>query len=158
MQQVDQNLGTEYYNYNFEITLFLSLNVMDHKTWSINRVRRIVGPDPFSNNIVDIVLVHLSLNTKQKIIIHKIMYHTMCNQITPRLKRSDQFLFIIRSKGSIDKSQVIKAISQAYDIIGKGNSIFITVPTETVVNNISGSTLHIVLEIGTRKIKETVKG
>ncbi len=85
------------------------------------------------------------------------MYYTMCNQVTPRPECSDQLLLIIRGEGSISKSQVIKAISRAYDIIDKSNSIFIIAPTGVAANNISGSTLHTALGIDTRKIKEIVK-
>lgn len=131
---------------------------MDNKTWSIDRVGSIVRPDSSSNNVVDIVLAHLLLDIKQKIIILEIMHHTICNQVIPIPERSDQLLLIIKSKGNISKSQVIKAISRAYDLIGKNNSIFITTPTRAAANNISESTLHTTLEIDIRKTKETVKG
>ncbi len=157
LQQVDQDSVTEHRNYNSEITLLPSLDVMDHKTWSIDRDRSIVRPDPFSNDVVDIVLAHLPLNIKQEIIVREIMRHTMCNQVTPRLERSDQLLLVIRSEGGVGKSQLIKAISRAYDIIGKSDSIFITAPTRVTADNISGSTLHIALGINTQKTKEIVK-
>ena len=38
------------------------------------------------------------------------MHHTMYSQATPRLKQSDQLLLIIKGKGDVGKSQVIKAI------------------------------------------------
>ena len=111
LQQVDQDLGTKHCNYNFKITLLSFLDIRDYNTWSIDRARSIVRPDPSSNNVIDIVLVHLLLNTKQKIIIHKIMRHTMYNQVTSKPKRLDQLLLVIKGKGGVDKSQVIKAIS-----------------------------------------------
>lgn len=79
MQQVDQDFGTKHCNYNSEITLLPFLNIMNYKTWSINKARSIVGPDLSSNNVVDIILAHLLLNTKQEIIVCKIMYHTIYN-------------------------------------------------------------------------------
>ncbi len=42
LQQVEQDLGTEHCNFNSEITLLPSLDIMDHKIWSINRVTSIV--------------------------------------------------------------------------------------------------------------------
>ena len=75
------------------------------------------------------------------------MHYIMYNQVISRPECSDQLLLVIRNKSNIDKSQVIKAISQAYDIIGKSNSIFITTPTGAVANNISGSTLYIAFGI-----------
>ncbi len=158
LQQVDQDLGTEHRNYNSEITLLPSLDVMDHETWSIDRARSIVGPDPSSNDVVDIVLVYLPLNTKQKIIVREIMRHIIYNQVTSRPERSDQLLLVIRGESGVSKSQVIKAISQAYNIIDKSDSIFITAPTRVAADNISESTLHTALGIDTRKTKETVKG
>ncbi len=110
-QQVDQELVTEHCNYNSEITLLPSLDVMDQETWSIDRARSIVGPDPSNNDVVDIVSAYLPLNTKQEIIVREIMRHTMCNQVTPRSERSDQLLLVIRGEGGVGKSQVIKAIS-----------------------------------------------
>ena len=83
---------------------------MDYKTCSIDRTRSIVGPDLSSNNVVYIISAYLPLNTKQKIIVRKIIRHTMCNQVTPRLERLDQLLFVIRGKSGIGKSQVIKEI------------------------------------------------
>ncbi len=149
---------TEHRNYHSEITLLLSLDVLDHETWSIDRARSMVGPDPSSNDVVDIVSAHLPLNTKQEIIVREIMHHTMFNQVTPRPERSDQLLLVIRGEGGVGKSQVTKAITRAYDIIGKSDSIFITASTGAAADNISGSTLHTALGIDTRKTKETVKG
>ncbi len=79
LQQVDQDLVTEYCNYNSEITLLPFLDVMDHEIWSIDRNRSIVGLDPSSNDVVDIIMAHLLLNTKQKIIVREIVHYTMCN-------------------------------------------------------------------------------
>lgn len=81
----------------------------------------------------------------------------MCNQIIPWLKYLDQLLFIIRSKDSIGKSQVIKVISQTYNIIGKIDTIFITTLTRVIANNISKSILHTTLAIDIQKIKEIFK-
>ncbi len=82
----------------------------------------------------------------------------MCNKVTLRPEHSDQLLLVIRGKSGVGKGQVIKAISRASDIIGKSDSIFITIPTEAAANNISESTLYTALEIDIQKTKETVKG
>lgn len=140
-------MGIKHCNYNSKITLLLSLDVMHHKTWSINRTRRIVKPDPSSNNIVNIILAYLLLNTMQEIIVCKIIHHIICNQVTYKLEHPGRFLLVVRGKNGIGKNQVIKAISQASDIIGKINSIFITASTRAVANSISESTLHIALGI-----------
>lgn len=84
---------------------------MNYKIWSIDRARSNVKPDTYSNDIVDIVLAQLLLNTKQEIIIYEKMRYTIYNQVTLRLKYSNQLLFIIRGKDNISKNQVIKAIS-----------------------------------------------
>lgn len=77
------------------------------------------------------------------------MRHTIWNQATSKPEYSNQLLLVIRSKDNIGKSQVIKAISQTNTIIGKINSIFITALSKTTTNNISRSTLYIVLGIDT---------
>ena len=64
LQQIDLDLDTEYCNYNSEITLLPSLDVINYKTWSINRTKNIIGLDSFSNNMIDIILAHLLLNPK----------------------------------------------------------------------------------------------
>lgn len=69
--------------------------------------------------------------------------------MTLRPEYLGQLLLVIKSKSNVGKSQVIKAISRAYDIIGKSNSIFITALTRTATNNISGSTWHTAFEIDT---------
>ena len=84
---------------------------MDYKTLSINKTRSIIRPDPSSNNKVDIILIYLPLNTKQKIIVCKIIHYTIYNQITFRSEHLNQLLLIIRDKSGISKSQVIKAIN-----------------------------------------------
>lgn len=122
---------------------------MNHKIWSIDRARSLVGTNPISNDVVNIVLAHLPLNTKQEIIVRKIMRHTMYSQVIPRPERSDQLLLIVRREGGVGKSQVIKIINRSYDVIGKIDQIFITAPTGAATNNISGSTLHIALRIDT---------
>lgn len=63
LQQVDQDLGIEHHNNNSEITLFLFLDIIDHEISSINRTKSIVGLDPFRNDVIDIILVYLLLNT-----------------------------------------------------------------------------------------------
>ncbi len=62
---------------------------MDLETWTIDRTKSIVAPDPSSNTVVDIILAHLSLNTKQEIIVYEIICYIMCNQVTPRSERSN---------------------------------------------------------------------
>lgn len=86
------------------------------------------------------------------------MHYTLYNQIIYRPECSNQLLLGIKGKGNIGKSQVIKAISRAYDIIDKINSIFIIALTRAAANNISESTLHTVFGIDIRKTKEIVKG
>lgn len=88
-----------------------SLDVMDHKIWFIDRAKSLVGTDPISNNVIYIVLAHLPLNIKQEIIIHKIIYHTIYSQVTPKLEQLNQLLFVVRGKSGVSKSQVIKAIN-----------------------------------------------
>lgn len=90
----------------------------------------------------DIILINLPLNTKQKIVVYKIIHHIIYNQITSWLKHSDQLLLMIRTKSDISMSQMIKIICRTYDIIGKLDMIFITAPIRFIINNISGSTLH----------------
>lgn len=81
------------------------------------------------------------------------MRYIIYNQVISRLKQSDQLLLIIRGKDGVSKSQVIKVINWAYDVVSKINQIFITALTEAIFNNINGSTLHIGLGINTRKTK-----
>lgn len=85
------------------------------------------------------------------------MSYIMCNEITFRPKWSNLLLLIIRSIDTINKSLVIKAISWAYDIMGKKNLIFMTVHSKTVANNISWGTLHTEVGIDTWKQKKTAK-
>lgn len=61
--------------------------------------------------MIDIVLAQLPLNTKQEIIMHEIIYHTMYNLATPRPNQSYKLLLIVRGKNGVGKSQVIKAIN-----------------------------------------------
>lgn len=156
-QQADPDLTTECCNYNSKIYLFSSLDIMDHEIWSIDRARSLVGTVSTSNGVVDIVLAHLPLNTKQEIIVRKIMRHTMSNQVIRRPEQSDELLLVVRGKSDIGKSQVIKAINRAYNVIGKVNQIFITAPTRAAANNISGSTLHPTLGIDTQRTKRSVQ-
>lgn len=104
-------MGIEYCNYNSGIILLPSLDIIDHKIWFIDRARSIVGSDFFSNNVVNIVLAYLLLNTKQEIIVCEIMHHNIYNPMAASPKYSDQLLFVIRGKDGIGKSQVIKEIN-----------------------------------------------
>lgn len=111
LQQIALELGMKYSNFNSEITLLSSLNIIDHKIWSIDKVKSLARSDPISNNVVDIVLTYLPLNTKSKIIVCEIMHYTICNQTIPRPERLDQLLLVIRGKSGISKSQFIYIIS-----------------------------------------------
>lgn len=84
------------------------------------------------------------------------MDYIIYKQVTPKSKYLDELLFIIRSKGGINKSQIIKVISQAYDIIGKINSIFITTLIRVIFNNINRGILYITLRINTKNTKKIV--
>lgn len=84
--------------------MFLSLNIINHKACSIDRVQTLVKTDLTDNNVVDIILAYLLLNTKQKLIMHKIIHYIMYNQAIPRFKQSNQLLFFIKDKNGIDKS------------------------------------------------------
>lgn len=75
----------------------------------------------------------------------------------PKSKCLDQLLFVIKSKNSIDKTQVIKVISQAYNIIDKNNLIFITVLIGATANNINRNILYITFGINTWKTKKIVR-
>ena len=156
-QQVDLNQTIEYYNYNSKITLLSFLNSMHHKTWSIDKTRSLARTDPISNSMVDIVLAYLPLKQKQKIIVCEVMHHTIYNQATFKSEQSNQLLLVVRGKSNIGKSQIIKAIYQACDIISKVNQIFITALIGAAANNISGCTLYIILRIDIRKTKESIK-
>lgn len=132
---------------------------MDHKIWFIDKIRSLIRTDFTSNNVVNIVLAYLLLNTKQENIVCKVMRHTMYNQATPRLEQSNQLLFVIRGKSSISKSQIIKAINQVYNVIGKIKQFFIIVLIRTAANNRSESTLYMVITLGinTWKTKASVQ-
>ena len=78
-QQVDPDQTTEHCNYNSNVTLLPFLDVIQHKTWSIERARSLAEIDLTSNDVVDIVSAHLPLNQKQEIIVHKVMHHTIYN-------------------------------------------------------------------------------
>lgn len=80
------------------------LDIINHETWSIDRVRSLAETDSTNNNVIDIVLVYLILNTKQRIAICEIMHHIICNQAFFRPKYSDQLLFVIKNKDSISRS------------------------------------------------------
>ncbi len=60
--------------------------------------------------MADIILTFLLLNTKQEIIVCKIMRYTMYNQVILKLERSDQLLFVIRGQSGVGKNHIIKAI------------------------------------------------
>lgn len=66
-----------------------------------------------------------------------------------KLKQSDQLFFIIKSQNNIGKNQIIKIISQAYNIINKIDQIFITALTKAIINNINRYILYIILKINT---------
>lgn len=59
------DLIIEHCNYNFKITLLPFLDLIDHKTWFIDKNRSFVGIDPTGNDVIDIILGYLSLNTNK---------------------------------------------------------------------------------------------
>lgn len=83
---------------------------MDNKTQSINKTRSLVKTNLITNDMIDIILANLLLNTKKEIMVRKTICHIMYNQAISRLEQSNQLLFVVSSKGGIDKSQFIKAI------------------------------------------------
>lgn len=62
----ESRFKTKYCNYNSEIILFLFLDIIDHITWSTNNIRSLAKSDSISNNIVEIILVHLSLTLSKR--------------------------------------------------------------------------------------------
>lgn len=62
---------------------------MDHKIRFIDKTKSLVGRNFTNNNIINIILAYLSLNTKHKIVIYKIMRNTIYNQAFFRIKYLD---------------------------------------------------------------------
>lgn len=72
---------------------------MNQKIWSFDKGKSLIEIDFTSNNIINIVLVYLLLNTKQEIILCKIKYYIIYNETTPKFEQFNQLLLIIKDKG-----------------------------------------------------------
>ncbi len=90
------------------------------------------------------------MNEMQRLIVEKV-FHCLgkisdfnCDWI------EDQLLLYIRGQGGVGKSRVVYAIEMEYTLLSQNSDLVITAPTNTVADNIGGSTIHTSLAISVR--------
>jgi hypothetical protein len=103
-----------------------------------------------------LVTEHIPLNTKQRLVIQRILSQALSWKDYPydSLKRQQTLLYVGR-KGGIGKSQIIKAIVEGMNLIDRKHEVILMAPTGAAADNIGGNTYHTSLGISIDRSRRT---
>jgi hypothetical protein len=118
--------------------------MIDHTTSR----RAQLGDNPTGNSLTALISQDIPLNTKQKLIVEKLLSEAISwadHLYDP--SRRKQLLLRITGEGGTGKTHIPKAIEAAMDILGRKHEIILTAPTGAAADTLDGNTCHTSLAI-----------
>ncbi len=100
--------------------------------------------------LYDIIQDRLPLNHLQRVVVKKVLNHTILNKGNQCHHRSEQLLLYVRGEGGVGKSRVVKAIHLRFSFLKRRKELLIAAPTGVAAANIGGATIHGALSIQDR--------
>jgi hypothetical protein len=118
-----------------------------------------VGQNPTGTSITLLVCEMIPLNEKQRIVVEKVLAEVLiCANHPYDPSQRKQTLLYVGGEGGVGKSQIIKAIVTAMDLIHRKNEIILMAPTGAAADFIGGSTYHTSLGISLNRYRRTGVG
>jgi hypothetical protein len=118
-----------------------------------------VGDSPTSASLTPLVAEDIPLNTKQRLVVEKILSDALTwadHPFDPSKRR--QTLLYVGGEGGVGKSQIIKAIVAGMDLIRRKREVILMAPTGAAADNIGGNTYHTSLGISINRSRRTAMG
>ncbi|KAJ5654961.1 hypothetical protein N7490_001964 [Penicillium lividum] len=104
--------------------------------------------NPTSDSLLKLIVKDIPLNTKQLLVVRKLLTEIMSWTEHPRdSSRLGQLLLCITGEGGTGKTRIPKAIEAALCILGRKHEIILTAPTGAAADNLGGNTYHTSLGI-----------
>ncbi|KAJ5318263.1 hypothetical protein N7476_004683 [Penicillium atrosanguineum] len=118
-----------------------------------------VDQNPTVAAITSLVCEMVPLNEKQRIVVEKVLAKALIYANHPYdPSQRTQILLYVGGEGGVGKSQIIKAIVTAMDLIHRKNEIILMAPTGAAADVIGGSTYHTSLGISLNRYRRTGVG
>jgi hypothetical protein len=115
-----------------------------------------VGANPTSKSLTLLVSEDIPLNEKQRLVVERVLSGTLAWATHPYdSSKRDQQLLYVGGEGGVGKSQIIKAIVAAMDLIHR-KEVILMAPTGAPADNIRGNTYHTALGISIAKVQKTM--
>ncbi len=113
----------------------------------------------FDDNSLAIILINiiqdqLPFNQLQRVVVKKVLNHTICNKANQCCLRSDQLLLYVRREGGVGKSRIIKAIHLGFSFLKRRKELLIAASTRAATANINDAIIHGTLSINNRIQKQ----
>lgn len=99
--------------------------------------------------VCDYIYLSVPLNQLQHLIVKEILDHAIRNKKKIYYESNQQLLIYIRDKDRVEKSKIVKAIEIGIVLLERRNELVISVLTNSTVNRIDGSIVHIAIEVNT---------
>lgn len=113
-----------------------------------------ISQSPTGASITSIVCNTVPLNEKQRLVVENVMTDLLVCANNPYDSASrSQTLLYVGGEGGVGKSQIIKAIVAAMDIIHRKDEVILMAPTGAAADVIEGSTYHTSLGISLNRYR-----
>ncbi|KAJ5343447.1 uncharacterized protein N7506_003271 [Penicillium brevicompactum] len=110
--------------------------------------RPVLLENPTPDSLTTLVGQDIPLNTKQVLVVRKLLTEIMMWADRPYdSSRRKQLLLCITGEGGTGKTQIPRAIEAALGILGRKQEIILTAPTGAAADNLGGNTYHTSLGI-----------
>ncbi len=106
-----------------------------------------LSDNPQAIILCDIIQDRLLLNHLQRVVVEKVLNHTICNKGNQCHLRNDQLLLYVREERGVGKSRIVKAIHLGFSFLKRRKELLIAAPAGAAAANIGGATIHGVLSI-----------
>jgi hypothetical protein len=114
-----------------------------------------VSDSPSSKSLTLLVSEDILFNEKQCLVVERVLSGTLAWATHPYdTSKQDQQLLYIGGEGGVGKSQIIKAIVAAIDLIYRKDKVILMAPTGVAADNIRGNTYYTALGISIAKVQK----
>lgn len=123
-------------------------------SFDLQHCRSEVGQNPTGASLISLLRDIIPLNEKQRCVVEKVLSRLLsCTSHSYSSGQREQSLIYVGGEGGVGKSQVIKAIVAAMDLIHRKEEVMLMAPTGAAADIIGGSTYHTSLGISLNRYK-----
>ena len=143
-------------DFNVELTDEVLVPILTHAGSSDDSQNRRsdIGQNPTGASLTSIVCNTVPLNAKQRLVVEKVVTNLLICGGNPNGSSSRcQTLLYVGGEGGVGKSQVIKAIVAAMDLVDRKDEVILMAPTGAAADSIGGSTYHTSLGISLNRYR-----